>query len=257
MKLTSKSLAVIVVTVLFGSILFTTAMNWWQTVSTKTPAVFKDGEAAGQYNPADIRGSYTFADIEKSFGVPAQTLAEAFGMPAGTDAAAIQVKSLEAAALDPDFEIGTASVRLFVAFYTGLPYDLSVEAWVLPAGAKILREHGLLTAERETFLAAHTAGEVAAAPAPVITPTAVTPAPTPEHAVGSGSGEGSPTDRTVRGKTTFAEILGWGVTGDALRGALNGDLPASNLAVKDYVEQKGLDMTSVRAALQALVDAAK
>ena len=84
MTLNSKSLAVIILVVLFGGILFSTAMGWWQTTSTKVAANFTEGEFAGQANPADIRGSYTFGDVEKNFGVPASLLAEAFAIPSGT-----------------------------------------------------------------------------------------------------------------------------------------------------------------------------
>ena len=55
-------------------------MGWWQTESTKEAAVFTSGEFAGQANPADIRGSYTFGDVEKNFGIPAALLAQAFGV---------------------------------------------------------------------------------------------------------------------------------------------------------------------------------
>ena len=68
MTLTSKPLAVILFVVMFGGIAFSSAMGWWATESTKVPVTFTEGEFAGQANPADIRGSYTFGDIAKSFG---------------------------------------------------------------------------------------------------------------------------------------------------------------------------------------------
>jgi hypothetical protein len=94
MTLTSKPLAVLIAALLFGGIYFSSAMGWWQTESTKEAAQFTTGEFAGQANPADIRGSYTFGDVERNFAVPAPLLAEAFGVQAG-DPAAFQVKELE------------------------------------------------------------------------------------------------------------------------------------------------------------------
>src|SRR5512143_1822897 len=80
MTLTSKTLAALVAAILFGGIFFSSAMGWWQTESTKEAAKITSGEFAGQANPADIRGSYTFGDVEKNFGVPPAVLAEAFGV---------------------------------------------------------------------------------------------------------------------------------------------------------------------------------
>jgi len=95
MRLTSKSLGPIVVVILFGGILFTTLMGWWQTESVKEPVKYTTGELAGEYNPADIRGSYTFGDINRLFNIPLEDLRVAFGLPSDADVAAFQAKSLE------------------------------------------------------------------------------------------------------------------------------------------------------------------
>ena len=92
MIIKSKSLAIILVTFIFGGILFSTWMNWWQTESDKTPNRYSKGEFKGEFDPSDIRGSYTFGDIEASFNIPAVLLAEAFGISPDMDASHIQVK---------------------------------------------------------------------------------------------------------------------------------------------------------------------
>ena len=115
MKLTSKPLAIMILVILFGCILLSTALNWWQTESTRQPAKIKDGEFAGQPDPADIRGSYTFGDIHTSFGIPLEDLAVAFALPEGTDVAAFGVKNLEEMYSGLPNEIGTSSVRWFPA----------------------------------------------------------------------------------------------------------------------------------------------
>ncbi|HET9909566.1 MAG TPA: hypothetical protein VFQ23_23160, partial [Anaerolineales bacterium] len=134
MTLTSKSLAVIVLAMVFGGIAFSSVMGWWATESTKQPVTFADGEFAGQADPADIRGSYTFSDIANSFDVTPEVLAQAFGITE-SDPAAFAVKELEAIYLDSGFEIGTASVRLFVAFYSGLPFDTTEQEIYMPQSA--------------------------------------------------------------------------------------------------------------------------
>ena len=134
MTLTSKPLAVIVLLMLFGGIAFSSVMGWWVTESTKVPVTFSDGEFAGQANPADIRGSYTFGDIAKSFDVTPEILAQAFGITEG-DPASFAVKELETIYADSGYEIGTASVRLFVAYYSGLPFDTTGQEIYMPKSA--------------------------------------------------------------------------------------------------------------------------
>ena len=126
MKITSKPLALIVFVVMIGGVFFSDWMGWWQTASSKVPVTFASGEAAGEYNPADIRGSYTFSDISGLFGVPLEDLAAAFRV-APQDAAAFKVNGLEALSEGSAYEVGTTSVRLFVAWYRGLPFELDEE----------------------------------------------------------------------------------------------------------------------------------
>jgi hypothetical protein len=168
MIINSKTLAVLLVALLFGGILGSSALGWWQTESTKEPVKFTEGEFAGQANPADIRGSYTFADIAKSFDVTPEVLAQAFEVPAGQDAAAFQVKSLEEIYAGSGYEVGTASVRLFVAFYAGLPYDLTTaETTYLPKpAADILTQKGGLTPEQTAYIETHTVPVEGNAPPP-------------------------------------------------------------------------------------------
>lgn len=134
MKFKSNLLAKRVLVILFGGILLSHSLGWWQMESSKEAAVFTEGDFAGIPNPADIRGSYSFGDVEANFSVPADVLAWAFQVESG-DAVALPVKDLETLCEESAVEIGTFSVRLFVAFYTGLPYDLTGESSYLPKSA--------------------------------------------------------------------------------------------------------------------------
>lgn len=257
MRLTAKPLALLILAVIFGGVLVTSAFNWWTTESTKVPAKFASGEAAGQYDPADIRGSYTFGDIEKNFGVPAAQLAAAFALPAETDPASFKVNQLESIYEGLEVEIGTVSVRLFTAFYTGLPYDLAEEESFLPRQAvEILTALGTLSPERLAYLAAHTVDLAAPAAVQTALPAAaeVTPAP---QVSGTPNAEHTPqaVDGTVRGKTTFQELLDWGVPQERIEAVLGGPMPAPGVVVKDYVTAQGKEFAAVRDALQAEVDA--
>jgi len=64
-------------------------------------------------------------------------------------------------------------------------------------------------------------------------------------------------DKTVTGKTTFQELLDWGVPEDAIRQVIGDDLPAPTTVIKDFVTSKGMDFPTIKAALQAEVDKTK
>jgi len=244
MTLTSKPLAVILLVVIFGGIAFSSTMGWWVTESTKIPVTYTEGEFAGQANPADIRGSYTFGDIANSFAVTPELLAQAFGVTSANPAA-FAVKDLETIYADSGYEIGTASVRLFVAFYTGVPYDISAEESYLPrAASDILLAHGNLTPDQVAYLGTYTV-EVAA---PAQT-TEAAPASTPE-----ATPEATAVDYTIKGKTTFGELLGWGLSQAVIEQIIGGPMPDPAMTVKDYTAAKGLDMDTIKTALQAEVN---
>jgi hypothetical protein len=246
MTLTSKPLAVILLVMMFGGIAFSSAMGWWVTESTKQPAAFTEGEFAGQANPADIRGSYTFGDIAKSFDVTPEVLAQAFGVAEG-EPAAFAVKELEALNLDSGYEIGTVSVRLFVAYYVGLPFDTTGQEIYLPQSATdILLADGNLTSDQIAYLEKHTVfvGASAVLAEPVTESTPIS-GKTP-----SATSEGF----TVKGKTTFGELITWGVPQETIERLINAPMPDPAMTVKDFASASGLNFETLKPALQAEVD---
>jgi hypothetical protein len=148
--------AILAVLVIFAAgILITNAAGLWSTTTTKTPSRIENLEAADAYDPNDLRGSFTFGDISSLYGVPLEDLAAAFGVDEKA-AADFKCKDLETLAEDTEYEIGTASVRMFVADYLGLPYTPTEETYLSAAAAEILADQGNMTPERSEYLAAHT-----------------------------------------------------------------------------------------------------
>ncbi|HEX5808352.1 MAG TPA: hypothetical protein VFY25_06770 [Anaerolineales bacterium] len=242
MRLTSKSLAVILFVILFGGIAFSSVMGWWVTESKKVPVAFSEGEFAGQANPADIRGSYTFGEISNSFRVTPDVLAEAFGIPEG-DPGSFEVKSLETLYLDSEYEVGTASIRLFVAYYTGLPFDTTQQDIFLPqSAADILLTSAQLTPEQIVYLEEHTipAGEVLSTALPVASAVSAT-----------GSAY------TIKGKTTFGELVAWGVPQTAIEEIIGASLPDAAMTLKDYAAANELEFETLKPALQTELDKLK
>jgi hypothetical protein len=256
MKLTSKPLAIILVVLMFGGIIFSKVQGWWETESTKEAAVYTEGEFEGQANPADIRGSYTFGDVEKNFDVPAELLVQAFGVQTN-DAAAYPVKSLEEMYTTSLQEVGTASVRLCVAFYLGLPFDLSTDIYLPQSAAEILNSRDL-TPENRIYLDKHIVPNLNSE----ILPTTPMPQPQREETVSEvevpvSTEEHAPIveEGVIKGKTTFAELLNWGLEADRIEEILGVQMPLSTgMTVKDFCTQNRLSFETIKADLQSEVD---
>ena len=265
MRITPRWMAVFIVTVLFGGILLSIALGEWTTKSTKEPLTFAEGEFAGEYNPADIRGSYTFGDISELFDIPLEDLAVAFRV-SEPDVAAVSVKTLEEKFVDLGVDLGTSSVRLFVALYTGLPFDLSGEdTYLLKEATELLKQKVSLSPEQLAYLESHTVDEMTGLATPaaqvVTQPAEVTLEGTPALAPTGGSGtpdpEHTPEANKVGGKTTFQNLLDWGVKQEDIEKAIGQPLPSVNLLIKDWATAQGLTFSTLKDQLQALVDEVK
>lgn len=152
MKIKSWQIAVVLIVIIFGGIFASQQLGWWKTEGSKTPATINSGIYAGTADPADIRGSYAFTDIEKSFSIPLADLAEAYQLTAA-QAGTFKCKDLESMNLaEPGQDIGTASVRTFVALYIGRsPGEITLGD--LPQSAvTVLLAKGQLSADARTYL---------------------------------------------------------------------------------------------------------
>ncbi|MCA1954807.1 MAG: hypothetical protein LDL12_06610 [Anaerolinea sp.] len=245
-RLGSKWLTVLIVVILFGGVGLSSALGWWATENRKVPSRYTEGEAAGEYNPADLRGSYTLGEVSDLFGVPLPILAEAFELPATTDAASYQLKSLESLYPDASVEIGVESVRLFVAWYKGLPYEAQADTYLPASAVRILQSRPLSSAQQE-YLASHSLGT------PASTQVAETQQSTP-LAQATSEGTHTPSDRTITGKTTFQQVLDWGVSQAQIEQVLGKEMPAPTTVIKDYATQQGQEFSTLKTALQALID---
>lgn len=156
MKIKSNTLGILVLIIVFGGIGLSSAMNLWITESTKVPDKFEEGVLTGEYDPADIKGSFTFGEISELFEIPIEDMAGAFGLPSDSDPYSFKNKDLETIYADQELEIGTGSVRMFVALYTGLPYEYVEEPYLLEDAVRILKDKAELTQEQVEYLELHT-----------------------------------------------------------------------------------------------------
>jgi len=247
MTLRSKHVVPIVLVVFILGIGGTMIFNLWQTTSSKVPATYSSGEFAGEYNPADIRGSYSFGDIEEAFAVPVTALAEAFAVDDTENPAAFLCKSLEElyGAME-NGEVGTDSVRWFVALYTGLPYTPEEDTLLPSASISVLRER-LNETELET-VRAKTVDLSAVSQEYGAGPESPAPEQTDTHTE-TESGE-------VKGNTTFGELLSWGVSKEAIEKALGLPIGKAGVTVRDYCIENGIEFSTVKDALQRAADQA-
>ncbi len=242
MTLKTKSIAAIILVFFVVGIGGTMALNLWHTRSRRVPAAYRRGEHAGEYNPADIRGSYALADIEKAFGVPAADLAKAFGLTFENERemAAFMVKGLEAMyGQMKQGELGTDSVRLFVALYKGLPYAAEPDT-LLPASAIALLKDRLPEDQIQALRAIS------------VSLSGLIPVET--HAEGHTEGRAEGLDYLVRGKTTFADLERWGLSSDEIEQALGMPIGKPGVTVREHISAAGLGFSTVKEALQELVD---
>lgn len=64
-------------------------------------------------------------------------------------------------------------------------------------------------------------------------------------------------EKTITGKTTFQELLDWGVPQDAIQKIIGSDLPAATTIIKDYVNGQGMEFSTIKSQLQTVVDQTK
>lgn len=237
MKIKMRTMAIIVFVIIFGGIAATIAADLWSTESNKIPVKYKEGEFEGQYNPQDIRGSYSFQEISELFEIDLDVLYKAFGIDEKTET---QFKSKDLETLYGDtVEIGNESMQIFVALYKNLPITLD-EAY-LPKQAVdiILKTNNNLTDEQLAYLSEHQ----------VELPTAL-PTITEVVSVDEEKSE----EPLINGSTTFKQALEAGISKEQIEEIIGKELPPTNTIIKDFCINEGLTFSVIKNKLNELVE---
>ncbi len=247
MTLKSGPLAIAIAVVFLFGIGSTMAFNIWNTTSSKIPARISSGAYAGEADPADIRGSYRLSDIQESFAVPVAALVEAFGIQGG-DPADFQVKGLEEQyGTMEGGEIGTDSVRWFVALYSGRPYAPEDDTLLPPGAAAVLGDR-LSDAARAKIPGLVLESASPAAPSAPVAAAAAAPVPTV-------AAEGHETETgVIKGKTTFNELYEWGLSRTEVEQILGMKAGIPAMSVRDFASQNGLTFSEIKTRIQTLLD---
>jgi len=244
MKISGKNLGIAIFLILFGSIALSSASGYWQTESSKEPVRFEDGAFEGMPNPADIRGSYSFSDISEAFGIPVDDLIKSFALAEDTNPSEFKNKDLEllyGELKEEGTEIGNASVKLFVSMYLGLPYESEEETFLPLEAVEILKEKAELTEEQIEYIDRNGIDV-----SPYHLEKASDLDSVDELAI---KGEGVD-ERSINGKTTFENLLEWGISWESIVEILGEDIPRKDISIKDFCTQNGLNFMSIKEALQ-------
>ncbi len=239
MKLKSRHVAVLALAVFVIGIGGTMVFNLWRTETERMPTKLNSGEHEGEYNPSDIRGSYTFSEISDIFEIPLEDLRKAFGLESVENVAEFECQELKELYPEPEEgEIGTDSAKLFVALYTGLPHTPE-ETTLLPTPALSVLVERLSPEELQ---------EVEKI---IINMSALT-RQSSQKTVAQGA---DVQDRGVRGNTTFGELQEWKLSKEEIEEVLGIPMGSPGVSVRNHCAEYEMDFGEVKAELQVLVDA--
>jgi len=242
MKLKYFPVSMIIIILVFGGIFITSITGYWKTVNDKIPAKYEDGEYKGQYNPSDIRGSYTFGEISEIFEIPLEDLARAFNIIATEGYQEFKCKDLEALYLeylDESKEVGTNSVRIFVALYKSLPIELDDNTYFPDTVESVLNSKGNLSDEEKNYIKSHLVESIE-----------------PSNVEVGEENNNEPTGEKleIKGSTTFKEVLDSGIEKEKLEEIVAGKIDNETDIIKDYCENNGMEFSNVKENIQKLID---
>lgn len=233
MNLKSKYIPFIIIVILFGGVTISKGLGIWITESTKIPKTISSGTYAGEFDPSDIRGSYTFNDIYNSFNIDPEILAEAFNITTDNPPE-FQVKSLEDIYGNLEVEVGTDSVRRFTALYTGLPYE-SEE--ILPQQAiDVLYSNNKITDSEMKSLLQNT----------IILPTITDNTP-------NDSNSSSEEESVINGKTTVKDVLKYGISLEQLEELIGIKIDDQSSTVRDLCQENAISFSTIKNSLNELI----
>lgn len=236
MKVKTIWMPIIVIVIFIIGIGGTKLTGTWEAESDKVPITIKEGEFAGLPDPNDIRGSYSFGDIESAFDVPAEITAKAFGIESDRPS---EVLAKDIEAMYPDVEVGTGALRAFVGIYTGLPF--SVEDGLPDTVRDLLIELDMWTEELESTYK----DNLVILSDPMELVSVISNSEDPE--------EHEEEEGVVKGKTTAAEVIDWGLSLEEVESIVGGEIENVHMTIRDICGQYGTSFGEVKIELNELL----
>lgn len=251
MNLKNLSVALLVIIVILGGYGILKVTGIWDSASSNQPnkIEIKDsdtGESVEVYDIESLKGSSSFKDISQWFDIPLNILQEAF-VVSDANIANFQNKDLESifAYLEEEGkEIGNGSVKLFVALYKGIPYEISDdEVTYLPDKAvNILKEIETVSAENLIYIEKNM---ISTANIDIDIQEDIPVEETEENS--------DAVVFEIKGKTTFQEVIGWGISKEDIEKAIGSDIATTTQIIKEFCEEKTLDYETVKTQILDLL----
>lgn len=243
MRIKAAQAGIFFIVLMISGLLLSMFTGYWKTENSKIPAKFSEGELAGISDPGDIRGSYSLGDIESAFDIPVETLAAAFGLTDNSDSASFQVKVFEEefGVIDGK-EVGTDSMRLFVALYLNLPYETEHDTGLPNPAVTILRKQGTLSEEQLAML--DTVSVSIESIQLVVSYT--------DQAVSEDHEESEIVE--IKGSTSFSDIYDRGISTEQLEEFLGVSAGSPDESLRDFCKANDIEFSTVKMQLQDLLD---
>jgi hypothetical protein len=243
MAIKSTSLGFLIFVTLIGGMFLGSALDLFNMESARSQFNQQSQLSPPELTPEDIRGSHRLGEISAGFDIPLELLKQAFLLPDEIDASNFRCGDLEAlyADLGDDIEIGTGSVKLFAAFYSGEPYAMDDEDYLLSDAVEILLSTGTLTEEQLQYLQTHTLDSSGLT---VSFEAVAAEFLSEEHADENGF--------TIQGRTTFADLYAWGIPQGVVEEIVGRRDPEGT--IREYCEIEGLRYSEIKSELQAELD---
>ena len=263
MKLKTLLIFPIVLIILFGGIAVADGIGLWKTESSKVPSLIKTGEFEGTSNPEDIKGSYSFQDIENAFNVPTAIIAEAFGINSDYPGD-ILAKDLEGiyGVSQEGLEVGTGSVRTFIAYYIGLDYE--GDDGIPKQAVDILRDQGKWSKELDDLYEGRII-DLSQFESNQLEENQGEEVLSSEKDLENQLEEDLPSEKVledehdedeqeVNGKTTVAELISWGISLEEVEEILTVQVDNENMLVKDICTKYDLSFNDVKLSINELLE---
>ncbi len=234
-------LAVLTFFVFFGGIAAAQSLDLWKSTGSREPVRISQGAFEGTYDPADIRGAYVFGETSQYFDIPLEDLAGAFEVPLEL-AANVRHGDLEDYYHELDergTEIGNGSVKLFVALYKGIPYEVDEPTYLLPTGVEILSEKAPLTEAQRQYIQDHR-----------IEPGSYQ---SPDWGKLAGDIIEKSETLSITGNTTFQDLLNSGISRETIETIIQAPMPELTKTVQNFSVEQNTSFGKIREQLEELI----
>jgi len=228
-----------IIIILGGGIWITSQLELFDTSKSAEPIKLTEDI----YDVADIRGSFTIADIEEFYQVPPSAIIESLNLEEDTDPTLFQLKDLKEIYQEVEVEgeayaVETDTVKVFVSLYSDIPYT-SKETFYLPdIAVNYLIKENKLSKEEQDYWKNHTFKLVFIEPEEEQQPVN-------EEEAGAIS---------ITGNMTIAEILTMGIGEEKFKEITGLDVPEDKtLSIRDFFASQDLEFSLFKEKLESFL----